>query len=272
MKHTRFALAVFALAFVLTSCAERSQMPAKGFEGTITESIQMPGIGDLMRGDSNRDNGAGLNLGAFANMQLKMYVRENKIAYDISMLGGLLTLHSIIDRDARTMTTLMPDHTARIIDLRAMDSMRGKMDDSIRAHTNMLDTLAAMIPQPTGNKKTIHDMEAEEYKATKGPLETTMWLSQNDKVKAFDVVRDAVLGRGSAGGGGLDEVFAMMRPVAGKIPVKTEVKMNGKLFAKAEMTDITEEKVDDAIFEIPKDYTIVKDSAMPKKQKHVTAP
>jgi hypothetical protein len=160
-----------------------------------------------------------------------------------------------------------------VIDLRSLDTMRGRVDDSIRAHGGMLDSLMGMLPQPTGNKKTIHDMEAEEYHGVKGPFETTVWLSENDKIKAFDVVRDAMLGRGSAGTGGLDEVFGMMRPIAGKIPVKFETKYNGKVFAKGEMTDITEEKVDDAIFEIPKDYTIVKDSATaPKKERHVTAP
>ena len=65
----------------------------------------------------------------------------------------------------------------------------------------------------------------------------------------------------------------MMRPVAGKIPVKFETKLNGKVFAKGEMTDNTEEKLDDAIFEIPKDYTIVKDSGFSvKKRRNVTAP
>ena len=252
-------------------------MPAKGFEGTITETIQVPGIGDLMQGKAGSNGGGeeapGLNLGALANLQLKMYVRENKVAYDISMLGGLISMRSIIDRNARTMTTLLPNKVARVMDLRSLDSMRGTVDDSLRAHESMLDSFAAMLPQPTGRKETIHDIEAEEYHAQRGPFETTLWLSQNDKIKAFDVVRDAMLGRGSAGGGGLDEIFGMMRPVAGKIPVKFETKMNGKLFAKGEMTDITEEKVDDDVFEIPKDYVIERDTGFRmQKRRNVTAP
>src|SRR5207302_3560575 len=98
-------LALFAFAFLLSSCAERSQMPAKGFEGTITETIQIPGIGDMMRAkpDSSgvEESAPGFNAGALANLQMKMYVRENKVAYDISMLGGLISMRSIIDRNNR---------------------------------------------------------------------------------------------------------------------------------------------------------------------------
>jgi hypothetical protein len=284
-----------AIAIALSSCAGRGDMPGRAFEGTITEAIQVPGIGELLKnGDSSQSDGAKMGLsamGAIANMGLKMYVRENKVAYDVSILGGLITMHSIIDRDARTLTTLMPNHTAIVTDLRALDTSRGKIDDSIRAHSGILDSLQAIMPQPTGNHETIHGLDAEEYHGTKGKVETDLWLTTNDKIKAFDIVRDAFLGRGTAGTGGLDEIFEIMRPIAGKIPVKFETKLNGNVFAKGEMTDITEEKLDDAIFEIPKDYQIVdgdslrasrhrshsdEDDTLPKPKKqerhNVTAP
>ncbi len=67
----------------------------------------------------------------------------------------------------------------------------------------------------------------------------------------------------------------MIRPIAGKIPVKFETKVNGKTFVKGELTDITEEKLDDSIFEIPQGYRIVNgDSLRAQKQerRNVTAP
>ena len=269
-------------AVMLAGCAERGQMPAHSFEGTITETIHVPGIGDVMRGkgDSTSEAPQGLsNIGAFANLGLKMYVRENKVAYDISLLGGLITMHSIIDRDARTLTMLMPNHSAVVMDLRTLDTSRTKIDDSLRAHNGIFDSLEAALPQPTGRHETIHGLDAEEYHAAKGPVQTDLWLSSNDKIKAFDVVRDAFLGRGTEGSGGLDEIFGMMRPVAGKIPVKFETKVNGKIFANGELTDITEEKVDDAEFEIPKDYRIVNGDSLSTARRaarqmprHVTAP
>jgi hypothetical protein len=274
-------------------------MPAHGYEGTITEVIHMPGIGKLMNYESSLskhdstnsnydssangrspadDGSSGMGaaaMGALTNVGLKMYVRENVVAYDISMLGGLITMHSIIDGNARTMTMLMPNHTAMVMDLRALDSSRGKIDDSLRAHNGFLDSMEAMLPQPTGKTQTIHGLQTEEYHATKGPIESDLWLSDDVKLKAFDVVRDAFLGRGTEGQGELDQIFGMMRSIAGKIPVKFETKLNGEVVASGEMTDITEEKLDDALFTIPKDYTIVNgDSVRSAKQqkRHFTAP
>lgn len=213
MKSTKAVLLASCIAsLMLASCAERSQMPAHGYEGTITEVIHMPGIGKLMNyesslskhdstsGDTNNaaNDGSSENerssgddgsssmsaaaMGALTNVGLKMYVRENVVAYDISMLGGLITMHSIIDGNARTMTMLMPNHTAMVMDLRALDSSRGKIDDSLRAHNGFLDSLQAMLPQPTGKTQTIHGLQTEEYLATKGPIESDLWLS--DDVKA----------------------------------------------------------------------------------------
>ncbi len=269
---SRFVL-IFATALSLASCAERGQMPGKAFEGTITEVIQVPGIADMMNAQSNDSEEAphGMAmLGAAANMTLKMYVRENKVAYDVSLLGGLISMRSIIDRDARTLTVLLPTHTAMVMDLRSIDSNRAKIDDSLRGHMGIFDSLEAMMPTPTGVKKEMHGLEAEEYHASKGDMETDLWLSSNEKIKAFEVIRDAFLGRAQTGGGGLDQIFGMMRPVAGKIPVKFETKFKGKTFAKGEMTDIVEEKLDDAIFQIPKDYRIENGDSMRHERSHHT--
>ena len=278
------ALAFCIPSVMLASCAERSQMPAHAYEGTITEVIHMPGIGKLMNGgDLSKKDSSGVEsgssamaMGALANIGLKMYVRENVIAYDVSVLGGLITMHSIIDRNARTLTVLLPNHSAMVMDLRTLDSSRGKIEDSLNAHNGLLDSLEAMLPQPTGKTQTIHGLATEEYHATKGSIETDMWLSDNEKLKAFDVVRDAFLGRGTEGTGGLDQIFGLMRPIAGKIPVKFETKLNGEVVASGELTDITEEKLDDALFTIPKDYTIINGdsvkAANKPKERHFTSP
>ena len=80
----------------------------------------------------NSDKQGMAMLGAASNMTLKMFVRENKVSYDISLLGGLITMRSIIDRNARTLTMLLPTHSAMVMDLRAMDSMRGRIEDSMK--------------------------------------------------------------------------------------------------------------------------------------------
>ncbi len=278
MKISRILILSLFIPIVLSSCAERSQMPAKPFEGTITESIHVPGAADLM--NSKEDSG-GIGesfsaLGTLANVGLKLYVRANKVAYDMSMLGGLITMHSIIDRDARTMTVLLPNQTAVVMDLRALDTTREKINDSLSMHSEIFDSLRAALPVPTGKHQTIQGLDAEEYHAQKGPVESDVWLSDDEKLHAFDVVRDAFLGRGTEGDGGLDEVFGMLRPIAGKIPVKFETKVNGKPFIAGELTNIKEEKLDDALFEIPKGYQIVNGdslrAAMHLKRQNVTAP
>ena len=106
---------------------------------------------------------------------------------------------------------------------------------------------------------------------------TASVTTQHEKIKAFEIIRDAFLGRAQTGTGGLDQIFGMMRPIAGKIPIKCETKYKGKTFVKMEMTDISEEKLDDALFEIPKDYTIENGDSMmhsdtTKKVRHYTAP
>src|SRR5207248_9225558 len=122
--------------------------------------------------------------------------------------------------------------------------------------------LADLLPQPTGRTQTFHDVEAEEYHAAKNGIDMDMWLSTSEKVKAFEVMRDALLGRGGRGTGGLDEIFAFLQPVAGKIPVKFEIKYQGKPFVSGEMKSITEEKLDDAVFEIPNGYKIERADSM----------
>ncbi|HEY3874476.1 MAG TPA: DUF4412 domain-containing protein [Candidatus Kapabacteria bacterium] len=290
-------LAIFIVAVLVSSCAERGQVASPtAFEGTITEVIHVPGIGQLMHGlNSKSDSGSdessatGSAMGALANIGLKIYTRENKVAYDVSMLGGLITMHSIIDRNARTLTVLLPNKTAMVMDLRTLDSARNVLDDSLLKHNDLFDSLTAALPVPTGKHETVEGLDAEEYQSQKGDMKTDLWLASDARLQAFDVVRDAFLGRGTEGSGGLDQVFGMMRPIAGKIPVKFQIAKSGSVLASGELTNISEEKLDSSIFEVPKDYTIMsgdslrgmrhrhsdedeEDTATEKPKRHFTAP
>ncbi|MDP4198522.1 MAG: hypothetical protein Q8922_00710 [Bacteroidota bacterium] len=258
-RSVSFALLVAFGSFFISSCAERSQMPQHAFEGTIVEVISVPGVANLAGAamDSGNEENLGTSLlGALSNVTITMHVRGDKVASNVAILGGMISMTSIIDRNARTLTMLLPNHTAVVQNLREFDSARHTVDDSLRVRPALLDSLASLMPQPTGRHETIQGVEADEYHAAKGDMEITAWLSSNEKVKAFEVLRDALLGRGGRGEGGLDQVLALIQPVAGKIPVRFETKLKGKTFAKGEMQEITEEKLDDAIFEIPKGYKI----------------
>ena len=48
------------------------------------------------------------------------------------------------------------------------------------------------------------------------------------------------------------------------MPVKTVITSDGKTLMSSELSNITEEKLDDAIFEIPKDYEIIKKDSVEK--------
>jgi hypothetical protein len=260
--------AVCFLSLTLASCAERAQLPAKSFEGTITEVIKMPGLADLVSGDTNSSSGMGGIMGAMANMTVKMYVRPDKIAYDMSTLGGLITVHTIIDRNTRKLIMLMPNKTAMVTDLRSFDSIRGKLDDSMKARMGLLDTLAHLMPRPTGKTETVEGMSAEQYVASSGDISTELWLSDDSRVKALDVVRDALLGRHRTGEGGMEQAFAMMAPIAGKLPVKFETRYKGKVVMTGGLRSIDEGKVEDEQFVVPEGYRLVNGDSARTAREH----
>ena len=85
-------------------------------------------------------------------------------------------------------------------------------------------------------------------------------------MKFYDIVRDAMLGKGHTGEGGAEELFAIIAPLSlGKVPVKTTISSNGEVLITSELSEMKEEKLPDETFEVPKDYKIVNgDSMMPK--------
>src|SRR5665647_1689833 len=127
-RFLKTSLAALSVLF-LSSCAERSQMPQHAFEGTIVEVIQVPGLANLAAGSSDSGGESNLGssiLGALSNVTITMHVRGDKVASNVAILGGMISMTSIIDRNARTLTMLLPNHTAVVQDLREFDSARRK--------------------------------------------------------------------------------------------------------------------------------------------------
>jgi hypothetical protein len=265
------------LSIIIAGCAGQTAVPTRSFEGTLTQTIHMQGLSELMMGKgaghssdsgSEADGKSGFSnlLGAAAsNVTMKIYVREDKVAYDIDALGGFLKMRSIIDRSNRTLTVLLPTHQAMVENLRSIDTLRSKIDDSINAHQSAMDSLAAELPKPTGKKQTINGFDAEEYRGKMKGMDLEMWVTTDPRMKFYDVIRDAFLGRNRTGSGGLEQVFNLIAPISGgKVPVKTVITSDGKTLMSSELSNITEEKLDDAIFEIPKDYEIIKKDSVEK--------
>lgn len=260
--HFRWlSILLLALTFGLSSCAEQAAMPGKAFEGTITQIIKVPGLAKLMSGDSGMGGGGAL-LGAASNVNVKIYAREDRVAYEMAVMGGLLKIKSIINRSTRTLTMLTPDKKAIVIDLKSMDSMRNEIDDSIRGNSGMIDSLADQIPKPTGKKMEINGFEVEEYVSRSNDMDIQMWVTEDPRMQFYEVVQDALLGRQRTGMGGMEEIFAMFQPISkGKIPVQVTAKLNGEVLATSEMTKLEQEELDDSVFEIPAGYEIVKQDA-----------
>jgi hypothetical protein len=261
MKQSSFLLPILLLSMSLASCGEQAAIPGKAFEGTITQIIKVPGVAKAMGGDAGQ---GGALLAAASNVNLKIYAREDKVAYEMAVMGGLFKIKTIIDRATRTITVLTPDKKALVTDLRAMDSMRKILDDTLNAG-DKLDSIAQSIPQPTGKKMEINGFEAEEYVGKINGMDVEMWLTSDPRMQFYEILRDALLGRQRTGMGGVEEIFALMMPLSkGKVPVQFTAKMNGEIFATSEMTELEEMELDDDIFSIPAGYEIVKESHISK--------
>ena len=265
-----FILAVF---FVFGGCSEKASMPGKAFEGKIVQKIVIHGnaLKDLAKesGDSaggNKDMSAlmgGMNLKA----DMTMHVRADKVAVETSMLGGLVSMRQIIDRNARKMTMIIPmSKQAVVMDLSEMDKVRGELDDSLRKNEGIFDSLKNAVPKATGRKEEINGFDCEEYTMKTDiqgkTMDVEMWITQDTRLKFYDVVRDAIMGKKRTGGGGLEQLMAAFEPFAGqgKVAVKMSLKVDGKEFLSSEMTEMVEEKTEDKYFEIPKDYEIKQQS------------
>ncbi|MFI5263026.1 MAG: DUF4412 domain-containing protein, partial [Candidatus Kapaibacterium sp.] len=262
----RFPILFILASFVLSSCSDRASMPGKAFEGKIVQQISVDASGMAPKMENHDTTytapspalkqGMGIGL----NSTITMYVKGDKVACNMSVLGGFISFKTIIDRNNRTITFLSPNKHAYVTNLRSIDKIKSTVDDSLNAHTDLLDSLDQMLPKPTGSKQTINGLECEEYKGTFKGMDMDMWITQDPRLKFYDVIRDAFLGRSRTGEGGMEEIMALLKPIAGegKVPAKMTLMKDGKPFIKTELKELSEEKVDDSVFEIPKDYEVVK--------------
>lgn len=263
----RFPILFILAVAILSSCSDKASMPGRAFEGKIVQQISVDASGMAPKMENHdttytapTPQPKSMMGGMGVNATITMYVKGDKVAYDMSVLGGFITFKTIIDRNNRTMTMLSPNKHAYVTNLRSIDKMKSKVDDSLNAHSDLLDSLDEMLPKPMGSKQTINGLECEEYKGTFKGMDMDMWITQDPRLKFYDVIRDALLGRNRTGEGGMEQVMALLKPIAGegKVPVKMTLTKDGKPFIKSELKELSEEKVDDSVFEIPKDYEIVK--------------
>ncbi len=273
MHHpNRFLPLILFTAIFISSCSDRASMPGKAFEGKIVQQISVDAAGFAPMMDKHdttytaptpEPSSPKMPAGIGLNATITMYVRGDKVAYDMGILGGMISFRSIIDRNNRTMTVLSPNKHAYVTSLRTIDKTRSKIDDSVNAHTDLLDSLDQMLPKPTGAKQTINGLECEQYKGTFKGMDMDMWITQDPRLKFYDVIRDAFLGRNRTGEGGMEEIMALLKPIAGegKVPVKMSLMKDGKPFIKSELKEMTEQKIDDEVFAIPKGYEVVTQDA-----------
>jgi len=266
MRNSKSILFIAGILF-LSSCSERASMPGRAFEGKIVQqiSVDASALGSAEeRNDTTFTAPAPskkLPLGFNANATITMYVRGDKVASEMSLLGGFVPLpvRTIIDRNARTMTMLVNKH-AYVTNLRSMDSMRSKIDDTLNEHPDILDSLNKFIPKPTGMKKTINGLECEEYIGIFKGMNIDMWITQDPRLKFYDVLEDAFLGKNRTGMGGMEQMMMLLKPISGegKVPVTMTMSKDGKTFIKSELKEMSEEKLSDDLFEVPKDYEVIK--------------
>lgn len=270
MRKNRLLSVFILFGFILAGCSEKAAMPGKAFEGKIIQKIVIHGnaLKGMTKGDGDSASKSNPMAAAFmGGMNLKadvtMHVRTDRVAVETSMFGGLVSMRQIIDRNSRKMTMIIPmAKQAVVVDLAEMDKVRGELDDSLQKNHGLFDSLTSSIPKATGNKEEINGFDCEEYRVTSSvegkTMEVEMWITQDPRLKFYDVVRDALLGKKRTGAGGFEELMAILEPFAGqgKVAVKMILRIDGKDYLSSEMTEMVEEKTEDKYFEIPKGFEI----------------
>ncbi len=278
MTHFRSTLSLLVLSlFTLASCADKASMPGKAFEGRIIQKLTFnaAAFGELADSGSTgiQQQGAQSMMSGLAlKADVVMYVKADKLAYEMSMLGGLFSFRSIIDPMTRKLTVLSSmEKKAYVADLKEFDANRKEINDSLES-SNIIDSLAKMAPQPTGKKEEINGFDCEQYvthidKDGK-KFDMEMWITTDPRLKFYDVMRDAIIGKKPTGSGGLEQLMAVFQPFAGKgkVPVRMTMKINGKDLMTSEMTEMVEEKLDNKYFEIPKGYQVVEQDMKTPRQ------
>jgi hypothetical protein len=274
MLHNRLLYLFILVGSIFGGCSEKASMPGKAFEGKIIQKIVIHGnaLKDLAKEKSdsaaeNNQMGAALLGGMNLKADMTMHVRTDKVAIETSMLGGLVSMRQVIDRNSRKMTMIVPmTKQAIVMDLAEIDKVRGEIDDSLQHNQGIFDSLRNAAPKATGKKEEINGFDCEEYVMQTDlngmPMEVEMWITQDPRLKFYDVVRDAVLGKKRTGAGGLEQLMAAFEPFAGhgNVAVKMTMRVGGKDFMSSELMEMIEEKTEDKYFEIPKGYEVKQQS------------
>ncbi|MEI8133507.1 MAG: DUF4412 domain-containing protein [bacterium] len=260
-QFVRFTPLFPITAFVLISCQDKTTMPGRGFEGKIVQEIT---IDASAMANHHGDDSASAKPAPSVSLPnilttLTMQIKGEKIAYDMSLMGGFLNFRAIIDANERTMTTLMNKH-AYVMNFKSLDSIEHKIDDSINHHPEVMDSLEKFIPKPTGMKKTILGLECEEYIGTMMGMTADLWVTEDTRLKFYNVMQDALLGKHRTGTGGLEQILSLYKSISGngKMPVLTTLTKDGKTVMKSELKSMSSEKISDETFQIPKDFEVVK--------------
>jgi len=276
-NHSILSLLVLSL-FVLASCADKASMPGKAFEGRIVQKLTFNAgaFGEIASDPgstgSNAQSGQSMMSGLALKADVIMYVKADKLAYEMSMLGGLFSFRSIIDPMTRKLTFISTaEKKAYVADLKEFDAHRNEINDSLEA-SNIIDSLAKMAPHPTGKKEEINGFDCEQYvthiEKEGKKLDMEMWITTDPRLKFYDVMRDALIGKRPTGSGGLEQLMAVFQPFAGKgkVPVKMTMKINGKDLMTSEMTEMIEEKLDNKYFEVPQGFQVVEQETKTQKR------
>lgn len=270
MNYFRQSL-IFGFLWLLTlaSCADKASMPGKAFEGRIVQKLTFNAgafqeLADSASTDTQQESAQAFMSGLALKADVVMYVKADKLAYEMSILGGLFSFRSIVDPMTRKLTILSTmEKKAYVADLKEFDANRQEINDSLES-SSIIDSLIKIAPHPTGKKEEINGFDCEQYitKMNKEgkTLDLEMWITTDSRLKFYDVMRDAIMGKNQTGSGGLEQLMAVFQPFAGKgkVPVKMTMNINGKTLMTSEMTEMVEEKLDKKYFEIPEGYQIVK--------------
>lgn len=252
-------------------------MPGKAFEGRIIQKLTFNAgafgeLSDHGSTGSEQQSAPSMMSGLALKADVVMYVKADKLAYEMSMLGGLFSFRSIIDPMTRKLTFISTvEKKAYVADLKEFDANRKEINDSLEAR-NIIDSLAEMVPHSTGKKDEINGFDCEQYvthiEKDGKKFDMEMWITTDPRLKFYDVMRDALIGKRPTGSGGLEQLMAVFQPFAGKgkVPVRMTMKINGKDLMTSEMTEMVEEKLDNKYFEVPQGYQVVEQNAKTQKR------
>jgi hypothetical protein len=164
------------------------------------------------------------------------YIRKGqKLRTNINT--GESTVSSIIDMDAKTITTLMPENKSYMV--MSIPDIKN----------NPVTILGAKEYKDTGNSETILGYHCEEWAYTSDKGSAHVWLAKG--LGVFDSLKHD---RGKS----MDD-WVYLAKLKGMFPLKASYRdRNGKEVSAMVATQVSKKPVASGVFEIPADYTEMK--------------